>query len=76
MRPMINCKRHDIIKIPSITLAEFDNELDYQEQLRRKIKENIDRENMIQKEKFMKMKEKYDRDGVEFITDEMELAGK
>jgi len=27
MRPLINCKRHDIVKIPSVILAEFDNEL-------------------------------------------------
>lgn len=28
MRPYIKCKRHDIVKIPSIMLAEFDNELE------------------------------------------------
>ena len=38
------------------------------------VKKNIESENRRQKEKFMKMKEKYDRDGVEFIQDEIELA--
>ena len=27
MRPYIECKRHDIVKIPSVILAEYDNEL-------------------------------------------------
>lgn len=28
MRPLIECKRHEIVKIPSVVLAEFENELD------------------------------------------------
>lgn len=28
MRPMINCKRHEIINIPSVVAAESDKELD------------------------------------------------
>ena len=67
MRPMIHCKRHDIVKLPSIMLAEFDNELAKAEQLRMNMKRNIENENRVQKEKFQRMKQKYDRDGVEFI---------
>jgi hypothetical protein len=74
MRPYIQCKRHDIVKLPSIMLAEFDNELAKSEDLRMKMKKNIERENQIQKEKFQRMKQKYDREGVEFIQDEMDLA--
>ena len=38
------------------------------------MKLNIAKENMVQKEKFRKMKEKYDREGVEFIEDEIDMA--
>lgn len=55
-------------------LAEFDHELERSEQLRFAVKKNIERENQVQKEKFFKLKEKYDREGVEYINDEMDLA--
>jgi hypothetical protein len=74
MRPYIKCKRHDIVKIPSIMLAEFDRELDKSEALRQAVKKNVQKENEIQKKKFQEMKAKYDREGVEFIKDEIELA--
>ncbi len=76
MRPMIQCKRHDIVKLPSIMLAEFDNEIQRAEFFRMNVKKSIEKENRVQKEKFQKMKAKYDRDGVEFIQDELELADK
>lgn len=76
IRPNIQCKRHDIVTVPSITLAEFDNELDKSLEFRSKMRVNVENENQIQKEKFKKMKEKYDRDGVEFIQDELELKEK
>ncbi len=55
-------------------LAEFDHELAKSEQLRFAVKKNIEQENQVQKEKFIKMKEKYDREGVEYINDEMDLT--
>ena len=67
MRPYIQCKRHEIVKIPSIMLAEFDQELAKAEHFRMSVKKNIEGENAQQKEKFKRMKQKYDRDGVEFI---------
>lgn len=73
---MIQCKRHDIVKLPSIMLAEFENEIQRAEFFRMNVKKNIEKENRVQKEKFQKMKAKYDRDGVEFIQDELELADK
>jgi len=74
MRPLIQCKRHDIVKLPSIMLAEFDHELARAELFRMNVKKNIEGENAQQREKFKRMKQKYDRDGVEFIQDELELA--
>lgn len=73
MRPMINCKRPDIIKTPSIMLAEFDHELSKHEEFIKRMRSNIEKENLVQKEKFMQMKAKYDREGVEHIEDELEL---
>jgi len=55
-------------------LAEFDNELEKSQDFTEKMRRNIQKENMVQKEKFRKMKEKYDREGVEFIEDEMDMA--
>lgn len=74
MRPYIQCKRHDIVHIPSVILAEYDHELEKSEKLRMDVKRNIELENARQKEKFFKMKEKYDREGVEYIQDELEMA--
>jgi len=74
VRPYIKCKRHDIVKLPSIMLAEFDHELEKSEEFSQKMRKNIQQENVVQKERFRKMKEKYDREGVEFIEDEMDMA--
>ena len=49
MRPQINCKRHDIVKIPSMMTAEKDEELDELSEFKRKIKSNIEDENQLQK---------------------------
>jgi hypothetical protein len=73
MRPTIQCKRHDIVKTPSIMLAEYEHELDKSAELNRKIKQNIDNENQKQKQKFAELKRKYDREGVEFIQDETDM---
>jgi hypothetical protein len=76
MRPVIHCKRHEIVKTPSIMLAEFDHELARSTDLEQKIKKNVQQENIVQKERFQRMKEKYDREGVEFVEDEVEIAEK
>lgn len=76
MRPVIQCKRHDIVKIPSIILSEFPSEMEKADELREKVRNNIGSENKIQKEKFQAMKAKYDREGIEHIKDEIELAEK
>lgn len=76
LRPHIQCKRHEIVKLPSVMLAEFDHELEKAEQLRNDVTKNITRENQRQKQKFQDMKQKYDREGIEYIQDEMQLAEK
>lgn len=38
LRPTIKCKRHDIVSIPSVMIAEFDNELEKSAELSRKVK--------------------------------------
>ena len=67
MRSTIECKRHQILAVPSILEAEQEAEIESQEDLMRNIKKNIDAETQKQKQKFKEMKEKFDRDGVEFI---------
>lgn len=74
MRPMIECKRHEIVKIPSVLAAEFEKELDQQYNLKTKLEKNISNENALQREKFMKLKEKYDKEGIEYIGDEMDIG--
>jgi hypothetical protein len=41
LRPHIQCKRHEIVKIPSIMLAEYDDELFKSEKLRDDVRKNI-----------------------------------
>jgi hypothetical protein len=74
LRPLIECNRHEILKIPSVVSAEFEKELDEQVDMKLKLQENIRNENALQRDKFMKLKEKYDREGVEYIGDEMEIG--
>jgi len=47
MKPYIKCKRHEIIGLPSVMLAERDHELAKSEDLRLHVKSNIDAENRI-----------------------------
>lgn len=73
MRPTIQCKRHEVVNIPSIMLAEFDSELEKSAEFARRMKYNIDNENEIQKKKMQELKRKYDREGIEFIEDEIQM---
>jgi hypothetical protein len=41
MRPLINCKRHEVIRTPSVMLAEHEHELDKSLDLSIKVKNNI-----------------------------------
>lgn len=57
-------------------LAEKEDELEKSENLRKRVKANIDAENEVQRKRFKKLKEKYDREGVEFVEDEIDIAAK
>ena len=54
-------------------LAESESELEKSQALSKKVRDNVKNENEIQKRKFQELKAKYDREGVEFIQDEMEM---
>ena len=41
MKPYIKCKRHEIIGLPSIMLAEREDELLRSEDLMRRLKQNV-----------------------------------
>lgn len=45
LRPQINCKRPDILSIPSMMVAEYDHELDQQVDFKEKMRQNIQQEN-------------------------------
>lgn len=46
-RKFIHCKRHKILGLPSITLAESDSELEEQKEFNIKLRDNIKNENQI-----------------------------
>merc|ERR1712127_368183 len=60
-RPEIKAKRSEITKLPSIIRAEFTRERETLEGFKGALKKNISEE---------KLKEKYDKEGVEFVEDE------
>lgn len=55
-------------------IAEFDKELEYSAALSDKVRSNLQKENEKQKRKFNKLKQKYDREGIEHIEDEMDIT--
>jgi len=73
-RPEIEAKRKEVVKIASIMRAEFTHERESMDEFRYKIKDNIHNENEKQKEKYKKLKEKYDKEGVEIIEDESQIG--
>jgi len=75
-RPEITAKRNDAIKIPSIIRAEFTRELEKLDDFKQALKKNIDEENTKQRKKQAKLKEKYDKEGVEVVEDESEIGQK
>lgn len=50
--------------------AEFTRELDKAEQFSNRLRKNLESENTKQKAQMGKMKAKYDREGVEYVTDQ------
>lgn len=58
------------MKIPSVLTAEKDGEMEELADLKYKIKSNIENENEVQRKRLEELKEKFDREGVEFIENE------
>jgi len=69
-RPEIHCKRSEVIKTPSIIRAEFTREREQLDVFRSSLKQNISEEKDRQRDRFNKIKAKYDREGIEVVEDE------
>ena len=69
MRQDTKAYRKEIINTPSIIRAEFTREIEELQRLRDKINVNVQRENEVQKKKVAKLKQKYDREGVNFVEE-------
>lgn len=73
-RPEITAKRAETLKLPSIIRAEFTRERETLEEFRQNLKANISKENASQREKFKKIKQKYDKEGIEIVEDESQIG--
>ena len=74
MRPYIETGRHYTLQTPSVIRAEFTREIEQLNELRSKFRANIQSEQTKQSEKLKKIKEKFDREGVNFVSDEDEIG--
>lgn len=70
----ISGQRQALLGIPSVIRAEFTRERDQIDILRKRINSNLADENSKQKSKVKELKEKYDREGVEFVEDEAQMG--
>lgn len=68
--PETEVSRQHVLKTPSVMLAEFTREIAEMDKLRGRMHANVKLENEKQKKKMKKVKERYDREGVEFIENE------
>ncbi len=74
MRPHIEAGRQYTIQTPSVIRAEFTREIDQLNELRAKFRDNIRGEEQKQQMKLDKIKDKFDRDGVNFVQDESQIG--
>ena len=72
--PETTATRVEALKTPAIMLAEFTREIEQMDKLRGRMQTNVKAENAKQKQKMMRVKEKYDREGVNFIEDESQMG--
>ena len=72
--PETTATRVEALKTPAIILAEFTREIEDMDKLRGRMHTNVKSENLKQKQKMMRVKEKYDREGVNFIEDESQMG--
>lgn len=70
MRPNIEAGRQYTVQTPSVIRAEFTREIEALNELRGKFRANIRQEEVKQQVKLEKIKQKFDRDGVNVINDE------
>ena len=73
-RPEINAKRKEILRIPSVKITEFERERERLETFRSKLRANVDDEKRRQRQKMAKLKEKYDKEGVQVIDDVSQIG--
>ena len=62
------------MKLPSVIRAEFTRERERLEDFRQDLKLNIKDETDRQRQKFEKIKQKYDKEGIEVIEDESQIG--
>merc|ERR1712176_1648780 len=74
MRPHLQCERKAKMSTPSVMRAEFAGERAKANEFRNKVNAAIREEDAKQKRKIDKMKAKYDREGVQYVSDESEIG--
>lgn len=74
MREYVEAARRTTIQNPSVLRAEFQREIDEISELRKRVRDNIEDENMKQRQKIAKLKAQYDREGVEFVEEGTDLG--
>jgi len=74
MRPEMTCSRPQTLATPSVLRAEFTREIEKQRKFVRSVNERIKDEEKKQQEKLKKMKQKYDKEGVNYVADESEMG--
>ena len=73
-RPEINAKRKEVMKIPSIMRSEFTRERERMDDFRAKLKDNMEKENEKQRDRFLEIKAKYDQEGIQVIDSPNEIG--
>lgn len=73
-RPEITAKRSETLKLPSIMRTEFTREREKLDEFKQALKVNMSKENTAQRDKFNKIKQKYDKEGIEVVEDESEIG--
>lgn len=74
MRKDIEAGRQYTVQTPSVIRAEFTREIDALNELRSKFRSNIKNEEQKATDKLQRIKEKFDREGVNFVQDEAQIG--
>ena len=76
IRPDIETGRQYTVKTPSVIRAEFTREIEALNELRGKFRGNIRQEEEKVQRKLQRIKQKFDREGVEFVQNEDQIGRK